>query len=569
MTLPASGNPISLSQVDVELGQSATAQISLNCTSVRTLFGVACGAISMSNGYGKSIVCVDVAYTTPGTYSWIAPACVTSVSVVVVGAGQNGARGCSFGTAGGAGGALAYKNNISVTSGNSYTVKVARSLCACACCGTGSYFNSTSTVRAAAKCVRTGDGGGNGGNGGNGNGAYAGGGGGAGGYSGNGGNGGRNGACGTSGSGGGGAGGRGDFCYPCGGAFAGGGGGVGIYGQGSNGVYGIPSGGGSGGTSGLPSGNCSAHDGKGGFFGGGGSGLALNGSGSGGGAIGGSGAVRIVGPGGKRQFPSTCVGTTKGSALFTNCGSYTWIAPPGVTSVSVVAVGGGAAGGAYMGGGGGGLGYRNNISVTPGNSYLVYVGSGGNFFRGGSGTTSYFITYCDPSIGTSGHGGYGNGNGFCCTIGGTHSGTGGGNGGGSCGCGGGGGAGGYSGNGGKGGYNGTAGSGGGGGGGGRYSSCGGSGGGGVGLYGQGTNGSGASSSSSLPVFGGGGGSGGSAGCNVTTQYHGGNGGLYGGGGGATNTLFGGVYFGNGAPGAVRIIWPGSTRSFPSTCVGNP
>ena len=54
MTLPASGNPISFSQVDVELGNSSTAQLGMNCTSFRTLFGVSSGAIAMSNGYGKS-----------------------------------------------------------------------------------------------------------------------------------------------------------------------------------------------------------------------------------------------------------------------------------------------------------------------------------------------------------------------------------------------------------------------------------------------------------------------------------------------------------------------------------
>lgn len=53
MTLPASG-AISLSQVDVELGRASTATISLGETAVRTLFGVASGAISMSNGYGKA-----------------------------------------------------------------------------------------------------------------------------------------------------------------------------------------------------------------------------------------------------------------------------------------------------------------------------------------------------------------------------------------------------------------------------------------------------------------------------------------------------------------------------------
>lgn len=53
MTLPASG-PISLGDVNVELGLSATAQISMNDAAVRTLFGKASGAISMSDGRGKA-----------------------------------------------------------------------------------------------------------------------------------------------------------------------------------------------------------------------------------------------------------------------------------------------------------------------------------------------------------------------------------------------------------------------------------------------------------------------------------------------------------------------------------
>ena len=53
MALQGSGQ-ISISNIAVELGRAATAQTDMNESAVRTLAGVASGAISMSNFYGKS-----------------------------------------------------------------------------------------------------------------------------------------------------------------------------------------------------------------------------------------------------------------------------------------------------------------------------------------------------------------------------------------------------------------------------------------------------------------------------------------------------------------------------------
>lgn len=56
MTLPVYPSSISMSQVNTELGKSATARISLNDTNVRTLAQKASSTISMSDLYGKSSV---------------------------------------------------------------------------------------------------------------------------------------------------------------------------------------------------------------------------------------------------------------------------------------------------------------------------------------------------------------------------------------------------------------------------------------------------------------------------------------------------------------------------------
>jgi len=237
------------------------------------------------------------------------------------------------------------------------------------------------------------------------------------------------------------------------------------------------------------------------------------------------------------------VAAPPGQAEFTSSGSYSWTAPDGVTSVSVVVVGAGGG----VGSNGGGLAYRNNISVTPGSSYSITVGAGGTKSSGFNDDTSATDSTAFSCTATAGKGG---------TTVGTPSGTydGGGNGGRYSG-----GAGGYSGNGGQGatssGASGTAGTGGAGGGASGTSSVGFPGGGGVGIYGEGTSGAaGTAGGSSLANSAGRGGSGGQNGSDGT----GGTKGQFGGAG-----ALDGAYR-HGAGGAVRIIWPGDERQFPST-----
>lgn len=229
---------------------------------------------------------------------------------------------------------------------------------------------------------------------------------------------------------------------------------------------------------------------------------------------------------------------------YTTAGTYTWVAPAGVTSASVVAVGGGGpaydVGYAINMGGGGALAYANNITVTPGNSYSVVVGaSRANNSGLNGGDSSFNSTSVAAQGGRTGSTSSATGGAGGTVI----YGTGGAGGVGKTDKGGAGGAGGYAGAGGAGGYGGDGASGSGGGGGGGWP--GGYGGGGVGILGQGSNGAGGNSS----VRNGGGGSGGDTGYPFN----------YGGGAG---------YGDPSGVGAVRIIWPGTTRSFPSTNTGD-
>lgn len=257
-----------------------------------------------------------------------------------------------------------------------------------------------------------------------------------------------------------------------------------------------------------------------------------------------------------------------GQAEFLDAGTYSWTAPEGVTSVCVVCVGagGGGRGSSSAGGGGcgGGLGWKNNITVVPGNSYTVVVGAGGarSTSIGFAGGDSYFINTST----VAGFGGAG-GTSVANLNGGSYVGDGGGNGGGVPSPGiygaGGGGAGGYSDNGGNGGASSSSGSTGAGGGGGGGGGCGSAdaagGGGGTGIYGEGNNGAFGSGSgaNSFPAQGGSRGSGGSYAPGSTTRPS--TGGFPGGGGGGADNT---GEHGPGADGAVRIIW-GEDRSFPN------
>lgn len=289
--------------------------------------------------------------------------------------------------------------------------------------------------------------------------------------------------------------------------------------------------------------------------------------------------------------------------------SYTWvgnvldqyfqfIVPSGVTSISAVCVGPGGTSrpgyGFETSGPGGALSYGNNISVTPGETLEIRIKSG-DINNGQNYSWLYrpsgggFILYAGQQATRGGNAASGGGNGgapgpledMYTSNGGA------------------GGAAGYTGNGGDGGagYPNAAFSGSGGGGGGgnswRYigswdSATNAGGGGGVGLLGQGANGAGATWPGG-GIAGGGGGSGGGDGqgsggrvpaewfdgayaCSGLLVVEGASGGNYGGGRGAASQ--GNPYdtlpnfFSGAGKGAVRIIWPGTTRSFPNTNTGN-
>ena len=293
-----------------------------------------------------------------------------------------------------------------------------------------------------------------------------------------------------------------------------------------------------------------------------------------------------------------------GQQEYTTAGTYTWVGGKNTLTVSMVVVSGGGGGdvSAYQqtdrgGGGGGGLRYKNNVEIAGGENYTIVVGSGGvtaarpsytdggdSYVRDSSGTDLCRVSGgLRKYLNTAGENGAGGGSY------GTNVGDGGGNGGGgrvAGGRGGGGGAAGYSGDGGQGGGYAAghdvpgagSGGGGGGGGGGRsdYSSEGhGSGGGGVGIWGEGSSGD-AGANRACSAYGpnprgrqGGYGSGGDTGSRGTSANScaadnvAGAGLGFGGGAGCQQSVSTTTYYPGGG-GAIRLIWPGDARSFPST-----
>ena len=265
-----------------------------------------------------------------------------------------------------------------------------------------------------------------------------------------------------------------------------------------------------------------------------------------------SNQVTTTAPTGQAIFTTATAG---GSNYTTGPVGFTWVCPAGVTSVSVVAVGaGGPSYGpqgphqGWMAGGGGALAYANNISVTPGATYYLSVGYSFGATQSNHRTSKFGAGICEAQGGGSSLDSSGNN-----YAGGVIYGTGGrgGPGGNGTSGGGGGGAGGYAGGNDTGGGFGfsnrgsnqtsaTSGTGGAGGGGNARQD-----GGGVGIFGQGSNGG----------AGGGAGSGGT------------NGG-YGAGAGALGSTAPVGSQRSGGGGVVRIVWPGTTRQFPSTNVGN-
>ena len=118
MTLPTTGS-ISLSSVDLELGQTANTTINMGSSLVRELAGITSGPIRMSDLRGRNSR--GALYITSST-TYIVPANTIRLRAILVGAG--GASGLYPGSGGGAGGQVYTTSSFEVVPGDAVTVVV-------------------------------------------------------------------------------------------------------------------------------------------------------------------------------------------------------------------------------------------------------------------------------------------------------------------------------------------------------------------------------------------------------------------------------------------------------------
>lgn len=407
-------------------------------------------------------------FNTAGTFTWTAPADVTSVSVGCWGGGGagGGASTSNGDNVGGGGGGGAYTSaTVTVVPGTTYNIVIG----AAAVGGPGNGPDGASSTFGTGSSLVTGAGGkggkaDTGGGGAGGVGTYNGGNGGAGNFS----------NADTGGGGGGagmgGAGGNGDSPWISNGGTGGaaisgngggGAGGAGGAGDGVDGNNGNAAGGGGGGADAPAFGGTAKKGGNGGLgqvvisyapnpgggspytWSDGSSGQSLTASpttttsytvtGTSGGCSGSAVGTITIGGGPTVTVTSATIcagqsatltasgispppsGGTPTTTVFNTAGTTTWTAPSGVTSVDVECWGGGGAGGGAstsngdnVGGGGGGGAYtKATVTVVPGTTYNVVIGAAavGGSGNGPDGASSTFGTGSTLVTGAGGKGG--------------------------------------------------------------------------------------------------------------------------------------------------------------------